>query len=56
MSPSNVRLLRAGSNPKVQRYPDHLGRTVLWVTARTLYGVREHPEADLGEILVGSWL
>ena len=29
---------------KIARYPDHLGRMVLWVSARALYGVREHPE------------
>jgi len=31
-------------NAKIERYPDHLGRLILWVTARALYGVREHPE------------
>ena len=31
-------------NAKIARYPDHLGRMVLWVSARALYGVREHPE------------
>jgi glyoxylase-like metal-dependent hydrolase (beta-lactamase superfamily II) len=30
-------------NAKVKRYPDYLGRMVLWVSARALYGVREHP-------------
>jgi glyoxylase-like metal-dependent hydrolase (beta-lactamase superfamily II) len=43
-------------NAKVERYPNHLGRTVLWVGARTLYGVREHPDADLGQIALNSWL
>ena len=43
-------------NAKVQRYPDHLGRTVLWVTARTLYDIREHPDADIGQIALNSWL
>jgi glyoxylase-like metal-dependent hydrolase (beta-lactamase superfamily II) len=41
---------------KLQRYPDHLGRTVLWAGVQTLYGVREHPERDVREISVGSWL
>jgi glyoxylase-like metal-dependent hydrolase (beta-lactamase superfamily II) len=41
---------------KVRRYPDHLGRTVLWVGARAIYGVREHPEEDMRRILVSSWL
>jgi glyoxylase-like metal-dependent hydrolase (beta-lactamase superfamily II) len=43
-------------NAKLERYPKHLGRTVLWVGASTLYGVREHPEADIGQITVASWL
>jgi glyoxylase-like metal-dependent hydrolase (beta-lactamase superfamily II) len=43
-------------NAKIERYPDHLGRTVLWVGASTLYGVREHPEEDVTQILVASWL
>jgi glyoxylase-like metal-dependent hydrolase (beta-lactamase superfamily II) len=41
---------------KIERYPDHLGRTVLWAGARALYGVREHPEGDIREILITSWL
>jgi glyoxylase-like metal-dependent hydrolase (beta-lactamase superfamily II) len=43
-------------NAKLERYPDHLGRTVLWAGVSTLYGVREHPERDVREISVGSWL
>jgi glyoxylase-like metal-dependent hydrolase (beta-lactamase superfamily II) len=43
-------------NAEIDRYPDHLGRTVLWVSARTLYGVREHPDADVRQIAVQSWL
>jgi glyoxylase-like metal-dependent hydrolase (beta-lactamase superfamily II) len=30
-------------NAKIERYPEHLGRLILWVTARALYGVRERP-------------
>jgi glyoxylase-like metal-dependent hydrolase (beta-lactamase superfamily II) len=30
-------------NAKVERYPDHLGRTVLWAGTRGMYDVREHP-------------
>ncbi len=41
---------------KIERYPDHLGRTVLWASARVFYGVREHPGADVGPILVAGWL
>ena len=41
---------------EVERYPDHLGRTVLWAGARGLYGVRENPDGDIAQILLGSWL
>ena len=43
-------------NAKIERYPNHLGRTVLWVSARALYGVREHPREDAGQIILTSWL
>jgi glyoxylase-like metal-dependent hydrolase (beta-lactamase superfamily II) len=43
-------------NAKIERYPDHLGRTVLWVGASVLYGVREHPEEDIRQIILASWL
>jgi glyoxylase-like metal-dependent hydrolase (beta-lactamase superfamily II) len=43
-------------NAKLERYPDHLGRTVLWAGVQTLYGVREHPERNIREIAVASWL
>jgi glyoxylase-like metal-dependent hydrolase (beta-lactamase superfamily II) len=41
---------------EIERYPAHLGHMVLWVSARVLYGVREHPGEDLGRIVVASWL
>jgi len=43
-------------NAKIERYPDHLGRYVLWVSARTLYGAREHPDEAVGRIALSSWL
>jgi len=43
-------------NSKVERYPDYLGRMVLWVSASALYGVRENPEEDAGKIILNSWL
>jgi glyoxylase-like metal-dependent hydrolase (beta-lactamase superfamily II) len=43
-------------NAMIERYPIHLGRTVLWVGARTLYGAREHPEEDFGKTVVAAWL
>jgi glyoxylase-like metal-dependent hydrolase (beta-lactamase superfamily II) len=43
-------------NAKIKRYPNHLGRTVLWVSASALYGVREHPGQDAAKIILNSWL
>ena len=43
-------------NAMIERYPNHLGRTVLWTGARTLYGAREHPERDFGKIVLAAWL
>ena len=43
-------------NAKIERYPDYLGRLILWVTARALYGVREHADEDPGRIILTSWL
>ena len=43
-------------NAKIERYPDHLGRLILWVTARALYGVREHPGENAAQIILNSWL
>ena len=43
-------------NAKIARYPDYLGRLILWVTARALYGVREHPDEDPRQIILTSWL
>jgi len=43
-------------NAKIERYPSHLGRTVLWAGASAIYGVREHPGEDVRPILVAGWL
>src|SRR5689334_23922487 len=43
-------------NAKIERYPDYLGRLILWVTARALYGVREHPGENPAQIILTSWL
>ncbi|MDH6280297.1 MBL fold metallo-hydrolase [Prescottella agglutinans] len=40
----------------IERYPDYLGRTVLWAGASALYGVREHPEGDVARIVSAGWL
>jgi hypothetical protein len=43
-------------NAKIERYPKHLGRPVLWAGASALYGVREYPEEDVGQIILAPWL
>jgi glyoxylase-like metal-dependent hydrolase (beta-lactamase superfamily II) len=43
-------------NAKIERYPDHLGRTVLWAGASALYAVRDHPDADIARTILGAWL
>jgi glyoxylase-like metal-dependent hydrolase (beta-lactamase superfamily II) len=43
-------------NAKIDRYPRHLGRTVLWATARALYAEREHPGEDAALIRRTVWL
>jgi len=43
-------------NAKIERYPGHLGRTVLWAGASVVYGVREHPGQDLAQIILAAWL
>jgi glyoxylase-like metal-dependent hydrolase (beta-lactamase superfamily II) len=40
----------------IDRYPNHLARTVLWAGASAVYAVREHPEQDVGQLLVAGWL
>jgi glyoxylase-like metal-dependent hydrolase (beta-lactamase superfamily II) len=40
----------------IERYPDHLGRTILWIGASVLYGAREHPDEDIRRIILASWL
>jgi phosphoenolpyruvate synthase/pyruvate phosphate dikinase len=40
---------------KIKRYPNHVGRTVLWAGASAIYGVREHPGEDVGRIVVAAW-
>jgi glyoxylase-like metal-dependent hydrolase (beta-lactamase superfamily II) len=43
-------------NAMVARYPDHLGRTVLWATAQAVFGIREHPGEDPIQFIAGGWL
>jgi hypothetical protein len=32
------------------------GRFVLWAGASVLYGIREHPDQDLAQVILGAWL
>jgi glyoxylase-like metal-dependent hydrolase (beta-lactamase superfamily II) len=41
---------------EIARYPEHLGRTILWIGAGVVYGAREHPDRDLRQIVLASWL
>jgi len=43
-------------NAMIDRYPNHLGRTVLWSGAQAIYGVRENPDGDVVEIILSGWL
>jgi len=43
-------------NAKIERYPNHLGRTVLWAGASAIYGVRKHLGEDVATIAVKAWL
>jgi hypothetical protein len=43
-------------NAEIERYPNHLARTVLWAGASALYGVREHPAEVVAQILVAGSL
>jgi glyoxylase-like metal-dependent hydrolase (beta-lactamase superfamily II) len=43
-------------NAELERYPAHLGRLILWIGASALYGRREHPERDYGQIVLSAWL
>jgi len=41
---------------EIERYPDHLGRMILWVGVSAIYGMREHPDEDVRRIVLESWL
>ena len=43
-------------NAKIERYPDHVGRLVLWVSASGIYGARERPGEDARKIVAAGWL
>jgi glyoxylase-like metal-dependent hydrolase (beta-lactamase superfamily II) len=43
-------------NAMVERYPDRLGRTVLWATAQAVFGIREHPAEDPIQFIAEGWL
>jgi glyoxylase-like metal-dependent hydrolase (beta-lactamase superfamily II) len=41
---------------ELANYPDHVGRYVLWAGARTQYGVRDNPGADITQLRLSGWL
>jgi glyoxylase-like metal-dependent hydrolase (beta-lactamase superfamily II) len=43
-------------NAKIERYPNHVGRTVLWAGASAIYGVRERPDEDPSRIVLAGFL
>jgi glyoxylase-like metal-dependent hydrolase (beta-lactamase superfamily II) len=43
-------------NAMIDRYPDRLGRTVLWATAQAVFGIREQPGEDPIQFIAGGWL
>jgi glyoxylase-like metal-dependent hydrolase (beta-lactamase superfamily II) len=43
-------------NAAVARYPDYLGRTVLWAGTQALYRVREQPDGNIPELVLSAWL
>jgi hypothetical protein len=43
-------------NATIERYPEHPGRTILWIGASVLYGARERPDEDIRRIILESWL
>ena len=43
-------------NAMVERYPERLGRTVLWATAQAVFGIRAHPGEDPVQFIAGGWL
>jgi hypothetical protein len=44
------------STPRTSDTPTTSGRTVMWAGVSTLYGAREHPDRDIRQIIVASWL
>jgi glyoxylase-like metal-dependent hydrolase (beta-lactamase superfamily II) len=42
-------------NAKIERYPDHLGRMILWIGASVVYSARDHPGEDIRKIILSSW-
>jgi hypothetical protein len=43
-------------NAVIARYPDHVGRTVLWAGASGIYGVRENPDGNVAQIIGAGFL
>ena len=43
-------------NTMVERYHEHLGRTVLWATAQGVLGIRQNPGEDPVQFIAAGWL
>lgn len=43
-------------NAMVDRYPERLGRSVLWATAQAVFGMRERPGEDPIPFIIDGWL
>jgi glyoxylase-like metal-dependent hydrolase (beta-lactamase superfamily II) len=43
-------------NATIERYPNHVGRTILWAGASAIYGVREQPDGDVAQIIGAGFL
>jgi len=43
-------------NHMIELYPDYAGQLILWAGARAQYGVRDHPDADVRQIVASAWL
>jgi glyoxylase-like metal-dependent hydrolase (beta-lactamase superfamily II) len=41
---------------KIERYPSHLGRTILWIGARAQYDMRANPGGDIPKMILAAWV
>jgi hypothetical protein len=43
-------------NAMIARYPDRIGRTVLWSMSQAVFGIRDNPGEDPVQFIAGGWL